>query len=140
MKVKERLARRSGSGRIMGRCLIPLLLCLLLAGCRGTGVFDGSRTSDETGFRMAYAILDREETADLNLSAGDRLQTVIAHQSGQVDVTVGQDGQPPIYRGTAQQNAEFTLTIPESGVYHISVTGHRAEGNVSFVRLPAAEQ
>ncbi|MBR3099296.1 MAG: hypothetical protein IKH18_06965, partial [Clostridia bacterium] len=30
---------------------ILLVICLLLSGCGGKSTFDGSRTSDETGFR-----------------------------------------------------------------------------------------
>ena len=32
-----------------------------------------------------------------------------------------------------QENADFILTIPETGSYQITVTGHQAEGKISFV-------
>ena len=51
-------------------------------------------------------------------------------------MTVGTDGNEPIYRGNGQQNAEFILEITETGNYHISVLGHQAKGNVSFTRIP----
>ena len=35
--------------------------------------------------------------------------------------------------GTGQENADFILTIPKTGSYQITVTGHQAEGKVSFV-------
>ena len=124
---------------IPAACLLALL-CVLLAGCGASGAFDGSRVSDESGFRMEYAALNREETAALQLAAGEEIQVVLSHSAGSVDVTVGQEGKAPIYKGTAQENAEFLLTIPETGLYQISVTGHQAKGKVSFARIAANPQ
>ncbi len=118
-----------------GICMLAALL-LLLTGCGTGSVFDGSGVSDAFGFRMEYSIPDREESADLNLTEGDRLQVFLSHTEGSVDVTVGMEGQETIYRGNGQQNADFVLEIPETGTYHISVSGHRAKGNVSFARIP----
>ena len=84
-------------------------MIFLLAGCETGSVFDGSRVSDTSGFRMEYSILNREESADLTL---------------------------PIYRGNGQQNADFVLEIAETGSYHIFVSGHQAKGNISFTRIP----
>ncbi len=111
---------------------ILLAICLLLSGCGGKTTFDGSKTSDETEFRMEYSILDKEESAELELTEGDRIQVHISHATGNVDVIVGQNGEEPIYKGTEQENADFILTVPKNGCYHISVTGHRAKGEISF--------
>ena len=116
---------------------ISLLFAILfvLTGCGTGSVFDGSRVSDASGFRMEYSILNREESADLNLAEGDHLQVSLLHTNGYVDVTVRQEGKEPIYRGNGQKNADFVLEIPETGNYHISVSGHQAKGNVSFIRI-----
>ena len=84
---------------------------------------------------MEYSILNREESADLNLTEGDCLRISLSHTEGTVDVTVGMEEQKPIYRGNGQQNADFVLEILESGKYHISVSGHQAKGNISFTRI-----
>ena len=115
-------------------CVVCLLVMGLLTGCGKESVFNGSRVSDETGFRMEYTVLNRTDTADMELSEGEELRVTISHTAGNVDVTVGQPGKEPIYRGAGQTNAEFILTIPETGSYQISVTGHRANGKVSFIR------
>ena len=132
------LMGRNSVKRLAGILLLGLI-AFLLAGCGNASVFDGSKAANETGFQMEYSILNKEETADLKLSEGEQLRVIFSHTAGNVDVTVGQDGKEPIYRGTKQDNAEFVLMIPESGVYHISVTGHQAKGKVSFTRIPAAE-
>ena len=120
-------------------CMLAAML-FLLTGCRNGSVFDGSRVSDASGFRMEYSILNREESAGLNLTEGDRLQVSLSHTEGTVDVTVGMEGQEPIYRGNGQQNAEFVLEILEKGNYHISVSGHQAKGNIAFIRIPGGQE
>ena len=116
-------------------CMLAAMI-LLLTGCGTGSVFDGSRGSDASGFRMEYSMLNREEAADLTLREGDCLRVTLSHTEGTVDVTVGMEGQEPIYRGNGQQNADFVLEIPETGNYHISVTGHQAKGSISFTRIP----
>lgn len=119
---------------------ILLAACLLLSGCGGKSAFDGSRTSDETGFRMEYRILNKEESTEMKLTEGDQIQVHISHTTGNVDVIVGQNGEEPIYKGTEQENADFILMVPKTGCYHISVTGHRAKGEVSFTCIPLKEE
>ena len=120
-------------------CMLAAML-ILLTGCRTGSVFDGSRVSDASGFRMEYSILNREESAGLNLTEGDRLQVSLSHTEGTVDVTVGMNGKEPIYRGNGQQNAGFVLDITETGNYHISVSGHQAKGNIAFIRIPGGQE
>ena len=118
---------------------ILLATGLFLTGCGKNTAFDGSRISSETEFRMEYSVLDKEESAELQLTEGDQIQVSISHTAGNVDVIVGQKGEEPIYKGTGQENADFILTIPKTGSYHISVTGHGAKGEVSFIRIPLKE-
>ena len=137
--MRKRTVWRRGPKAAAGICLLAALL-FLLTGCGTGSVFDGSRTADASGFRMEYGILDREDSADLALTAGDRLQVSLSHTEGTVDVTVALKGKDPVYRGNGQQNADFILEIAETGTYHISVSGHRAKGSVSFAWLPGGQE
>ncbi|MBR6029363.1 MAG: hypothetical protein IKP40_09760 [Clostridia bacterium] len=132
--MKHRLTRTAA-----GACLLALAL-MLLTGCGQTSVFDGSRASDKHSFQMEYTVLNREESAELELSAGDQLLVSLAHTGGSVDVTVSQAGKEPVYRGKGQVSAEFSIEIPEDGVWRVSVTGHQAKGRVSFTRKPKAAE
>ena len=116
-------------------CMLAAMI-LLLTGCGTGSVFDGSRVANASEFQMEYSALNREEAAELVLQAGEQLRVTLSHTEGTVDVTVGMEGQEPIYRGRGQQNAEFVLEIAKTGNYHISVSGHQAKGNVSFTRIP----
>ncbi len=117
-----------------------LVMCFLLTGCEGKSTFEGSMISNETELRMEYRILDKEESAELKLTEGDQIQVTISHTEGNVDVIVGQVGEEPIYKGTEQENADFILTIPKTGCYLFSVTGHRAKGEISFTCIPLKEE
>ena len=120
-------------------CMLAAMI-LLLTGCGTGSVFDGSRVANASEFQMEYSALNREEAAELVLQAGEQLRVTLSHTEGTVDVTVGMEGQEPIYRGRGQQNAEFVLEIAETGNYHISVTGHQAKGSISFTRIPGEKE
>ena len=137
--MQENTARQSKRKAAAGFCMLAAMI-FLLAGCGTGSVFNGSRVSDTSSFRMEYSMLNREESADLNLSEGDRLQVDLSHTEGTVNVTVGLEGKEPIYRGSRQQNADFILEIDEPGSYHISVSGHQAKGYVSFARIPGEQE
>lgn len=126
--------RRSKLKQAACVCMLAAMI-ILLTSCGTGSVFDGSRVSNASGFRMEYSILNREESVDLTLTEGDRLQVSLSHTEGSVDVTVGMEGQEPVYRGRGQQNAAFVLEIAKTGNYHISVSGHQAKGNISFTRI-----
>ena len=139
-KEARTLIKRGIAQKTINLAAILMAICLLLSGCGGKSTFDGSRTSDETGFRMEYSILDKEESVELKLTEDDQIQVHISHITGNVDVIVGENGEEPIYKGTEQENADFILTIPKTDCYHISVIGHRAKGEVSFTRIPLKEE
>lgn len=84
---------------------------------------------------MDYSILNRQEVSTIELSKCESLRVSIAQNEGTVDVTVGIDGEEPIYEGRGLSHIEFTLNISQPGTYQISVTGHKACGTVSFIKV-----
>ena len=65
------------------RWFIMIAAMLFLLTGRGTSsAYDGSRVSDASGFRMECSILNREESADLSLTKGDRLRISPSHTNG----------------------------------------------------------
>ena len=80
-------------------------------------------------------MLNRQEQASLELTAGDAVMVSIAQESGTVDVIVGINEKEPIYEGNGLTNTSFTLNITEAGTYQIIVTGHNACGSVSFTKM-----
>ncbi len=111
--------------------LTASLAFIILTGCKS---FNGNITSDVDSFYMDYSIFNRQEDAFINMSEKDKLQVEIRQTEGNVDVTIGIDGEEPIYQGNALTKISFTLNINKSGKYRISVTGNNAKGYVSFER------
>ena len=109
-----------------------ILVSILLTGCGKPVVFDGSRVANDHGFHMEYSVLNREETAEMSLKEGDRLLVSYEQERGSIDIAVRKIGGASIYNGTEQVKGEFVLTIPETGSYLISVTGHQAKGKILF--------
>ena len=127
MKIKKQI------GRSFLLVLVLMLSSLVfLTGCNTKCKFDGLKVVDENGFRMDYSMLDKTEEAVLSLAKGDELEVDISQKKGTVSVVVCRDNGEPVYKGTALSEAHFTLIIPKLGDYHISVTGHRSQGSVSF--------
>ena len=128
------------SFRILLTAVTLAAAAIVLSGCTARSAFEGTMTTDKSGFSMEYTILDREMTSELKLEKGDGLRVELSHDSGRVDITVGQEGRDPVYRGRDQADAAFEITITEGGTYRISVTGHRARGRISFTRVPAEKE
>ena len=85
------MIKRGITQKTINLSAILIAICLLLSGCGGKSTFDGSRTSDETVFRMEYSILDKEESTEMKLTEGDQIQVHISHITGNVDVIVGEN-------------------------------------------------
>lgn len=120
--------------------LMTMILCAALAGCHSDSTFDGNKTSDAVSFQMDYTVLNRQEQASFELTAGDAIMVFIAQEAGTVDVIVGINEKEPVYEGNGLTNTSFTLNISEAGTYQIAVTGHAACGNVSFTKMTAAPE
>ena len=80
---------------------ILLAACLLLSWCGEKGAFDGSKISDEMGFRMEYSNLDKVESAELKLTEGDQIQVHISHTAGSENVA----GMTVFYMGKPLKSA-----------------------------------
>lgn len=123
---------------VKGRCtlnwLFVICVCTILTGCGSGSLFNGNKVSYADSFYMDYAILNKQEDTVMELLSGDELQVEIAQTKGSVDVIIGMDGEEPIYEGNDLTEISFTLNIGKTGDYHISVTGNKAEGYVSFER------
>ena len=118
--------------RIASFLFLLVFLSLLFTGCHTKGYFDGMLVADGKGFRMDYSMLDGTEEVFLFLEEGDELEVRIAQERGSVSVTVGTD-RGSVYRGTGLTDAVFTLIIPQTGEYHICVTGKGSRGSICLL-------
>lgn len=122
-------------------CLLSLMLVmLLLAGCGSTAAtFSGSRVTNDDQYVLEFSILDRSDTQTMTLSQGDQLDVTIDCGSGDIAVTIQMGDQEPIYRGNQLPSSAFSVGIPKSGEYALTVTGNNAKGKVSIVKASGAQ-
>lgn len=118
---------------------LTVLLCIGMAACQVGSTFDGNLISDDGIFKMDYSALNGQKVSSMILSEGESVRVSIAQKEGVVDVTIGIDGKEPIYEGNGLSHIDFTLNISQSGTYQISVTGHKACGTVSFIKVNDGE-
>lgn len=114
--------------------MLTLAVLLICVGCAAPA-FVGSRQSSEYRFHLDYTALNEETSGELILAAGDSLCVDIRQTEGTVDLTVGISGEAPIYQGNDLTEIQFTLNIPASGNYCVSVSGHKAVGSVTVEKV-----
>ena len=115
-----------------------LLLALLLwPGIRSLGESRYSRRVEEDFFFLRLERLNTTIAEAFPLKAGDAIEVTITRISGELSVSIGQENREPIYTGRNPELGSFYVTVPEDGIYLLSVSGKQAEGSISFqIRHP----
>ncbi len=121
------------SFKFLLKALIAVLLCVSLAACGSGYVFDGEKIATDDVFRLDYKLFNGKENSVLVLKSGSTVKVAVFQEEGSVDITVGIDGENPIYEGHGLVDITFTLNVDQSGTYRITVTGHNAKGSITFV-------
>lgn len=118
--------------RIFGVLLVFIIASSLSACGRE---FSGSRTGNDSRLIMTYDVLNKTESQDLKLAAGDTISAKIVVKGGRLSIKIRKDGQESIYEGDGIIfSNEFDVVVEEDGIYTVEVTGKRAKGSVSFVK------
>ena len=120
---------------LIGLCSAALLLVLALGILSGIWPSNGSRYSrrvEEDAFSLDMERLNCTIVEPFPLNKGDTIDVSIVRVSGELMISIGEEGTAPIYEGKAQELNYFRVTIPESGDYLLSVSGKQAEGSICF--------
>lgn len=113
--------------------LAPLLLAagaaafLLQANQEG---FRGSRVKNPDAYLLDIAWMNGTDRHTLTLNQGDTLQIRFSTEKGSLSMEIkGPDG-TEVYYGNGKAATDFTVNIPESGVYTIVVEARQAAGTI----------
>ena len=71
----------------------------------------------------------------MELTAGDTLNIQFTTAKGSMQLEVKEPDGDTLYAGNGKTISDFTVTIPESGVYSIIVESHHAKGVVHIQRM-----
>ena len=105
---------------------------ILCTACSSKSTFEGSRIKNEDRYFMEYSIFNGKDTADIKAEAGDVIEVTIESRKGNIDITIGIDGEENVYSGNDVPSGSFSVKLAEAGIYRIEVIGENAEGSVEF--------
>lgn len=129
---------REASPYYIGVIALLFFTIIALTGCNSEK-FEGSKTGNQNEFIMEYSIFTGTEFSDLVLEAGEQLFVEVVASSGKVNIEIGQDGDEPIYAGKEVPSSTFGLTIQESGIYTLTITGEKAKGSFRIIKKVGEE-
>jgi len=113
--------------------LIALVSCAI--GCKSDdSTFSGSKTGNDNQFLVDFDALNSTLSHTMPLLEGDRIETTINIEKGDVDILVQSASGRVIYQGNDVETCSFVLEVQEADTYTFSITGSKAEGSVHFVK------
>lgn len=117
---------------------LPLVIAIIVAlsACTATkGSIVILESPDGTGFTMDFRDWRAKDKCQLSLNKGDVLQFAIAHEDGEIALSVsGKKGSKP-YAGNELKSGLFTVTVAESDEYVIRVAGEDATGKITVKKV-----
>ena len=114
--------------------ILTLGLILLCTSCQQV-LFDGSKSTDDSGVYLHFAMLDQTEDTVLSAHAGEEIAVELLLERGTVDIKIVSPSGEAAYTGTDLKDGSFVVVLPSEGDYTLSVTGRKAAGTVSFARV-----
>ncbi len=105
-----------------------LLAALGLCAC-ATGAQHTEQASD-TAYSVAFTAWSGERNHELTLNEGDLLQVEITHAGGDIRLSIHAMDGSAVYRGKGLTSCAFTVEVPASGRYVVTVLGKDASGQV----------
>lgn len=121
---------------------LPLLLVAgyaLFLLCLNQPGFTGSRVKNPDAYLLDIRRMNGTDQHSLTLQQGDCLQIHFKTEKGTLTMEItGPDGRE-VYSGNGQETADFTVTVPESGLYTITVSARQAQGSISVQLLGGKE-
>ena len=122
----------------MTKCkkLIPAGLSLLLLGaavflfCYNQEGFTGRRVKNSDAYLLDIERMNGTDLHTLELHGGDALQIRFETVKGSLYMEIKAPDGTAIYCGNGKETTDFTVNIPESGVYTIVVEARHAKGTI----------
>lgn len=109
--------------------MVVILSAMCLTACGGVqGAV--SEQGDEKAYSIDFTALNTAKAHELLLEKNDTLQVEITHNRGNIKLAIqGKDGHEA-YAGNRLLSSVFTVGIPESGKYTVTVAGENSDGSV----------
>ena len=90
--------------------------------------FTGSRITNPDAYLLDIQRMNGTDLHTLELRKDDVLHIQFETENGSLYMEIKAPGGTCVYRGNGKEATDFTVNIPESGVYTIVVEARRAKG------------
>lgn len=100
--------------------------------CYNQEGFTGSRVKNPDAYLLDIQRMHGTDLHTLELHRGDVLQIRFETIKGSLHMEVKAPDGTTIYRGNGKGVTEFTVTIPEDGVYPVVVAARHAKGTIEM--------
>ena len=111
-----------------------LLLCLagviVFLFCYNQESFTGSRVKNPDTYLMDIERMNGTDLHALELDESDTLQIHFETVKGSLYMEIKAPDGATIYRGNGKETTDFTVNIPENGVYTVVVEARHAKGTI----------
>ena len=117
----------------MRRKLLILLLfagiAIIISSC-GLDGFSGNRIANPDSYTLDIERMNGSDLHALELKAGDILEIHFETEKGSLRMEISSPDGGVLYSGNGKKATEFTISVPEDGVYSIHVEAKNAIGKI----------
>lgn len=113
-------------------CLAAAAVVLLL--CRGQSDFTGDRIKNPDAYLLDIKEMNGTDQHTLELREGDVLQVRFETARGALSMEIQSPDGTVLYQGNGKETTDFTVNVPENGLYTVTVEARRASGTVHVWR------
>ncbi|MDD6316156.1 MAG: hypothetical protein PUB63_04005 [Clostridia bacterium] len=113
-------------------CLAAAAVVLLL--CRGQSDFTGDRIKNPDAYLLDIEEMNGTDQHTLELQEGDVLQVRFRTARGALSMEIQSPDGTVLYQGNGKETTDFTVNVPEKGLYTVTVEARRASGTVHIRR------
>ena len=113
-------------------CLAAAAVVLLL--CRGQSDFTGDRIKNPDAYLLDIKEMNGTDQHTLELREGDVLQVRFETARGALSMEIQSPDGTVLYQGNGKETTDFTVNVPENGLYTVTVEARRASGTVHIRR------
>lgn len=123
----------------ISKILIALSLLLIVGAsvflfCFNQKRFIGSRVKNPDAYFLDIEKMNGTDLHTLELWKDDVLQIQFETEKGTLYMEIKAPDGTSVYRGNGEEITDFTVNIPESGVYTVVVEARRAKGTIHIER------
>ena len=119
---------------LIGLSLLFLAGAAVFLFCSNQESFTGSRIKNPDAYLLDIDRMNGTDLHTLELHEGDSLQIRLKTEKGALYMEIKAPDGTAIYQGNGKETTDFTVNIPESGVYTVVVEARQAKGTIHIFK------